>query len=120
MIPRPRTSTLFPYTTLFRSIVLGQAALEVKNLPALATCIFDGPKPEMRGRIAFRPGNPEGFQIQRDLCSQVCAALANGIDKILETRSGVFTGVAGHDEVTLATHQLINGQVFEMRTVRQV
>src|SRR5213595_3781950 len=33
-------------------IVLGQAALEVKNLPALATCIFDGPKPEMRGRIA--------------------------------------------------------------------
>src|SRR5258706_15437340 len=33
MIRRPPRSTLFPYTTLFRSLYLGQVAEERKNLP---------------------------------------------------------------------------------------
>src|SRR3989442_6898362 len=47
MIPRPPRSTLFPYTTLFRSVFVDE--LDLYKLG------FDGMQPEATGRPAYHP-----------------------------------------------------------------
>src|SRR5260221_11901216 len=42
MIRRPPRSTLFPYTTLFRSVGLSEAAEEILERPALQRIVFAG------------------------------------------------------------------------------
>src|SRR5690349_8901899 len=55
MIPRPPRSTLFPYTTLFRSP--GEELLRVERL---------------RGRERSAPGEPVARRLQRSACDQRC------------------------------------------------
>src|SRR5207302_8368036 len=62
----------------------------------------------------------EGSKIHTDLRSQVRAAFADGVDQVSEVRSGIFSGVAGYDEVALAPHQLVNCQVFKVRAVGEI
>src|SRR3712207_7094704 len=57
MIRRPPRSTLFPYTTLFRSVVVGEwAAANARSVPVGTRVPLDGPTAAAR---IFRSGKPE-------------------------------------------------------------
>src|SRR5690349_24212129 len=56
MIPRPPRSTLFPYTTLFRSVDLDQGYYENNGANFLTTNVYD-PGEVPRGNTIFLDGH---------------------------------------------------------------
>src|SRR5258707_1408542 len=63
MIRRPPRSTLFPYTTLFRSVLVGHARIDVSEVVgegADVVVVVLGPAREVLAReLAARPGDAE-------------------------------------------------------------
>src|SRR5688572_31974935 len=59
MLRRPPRSTLFPYTTLFRSNSRVEVGFRRRNLPALLTKYFIDMQQVFEGmRVVLRPGSP--------------------------------------------------------------
>src|SRR3712207_2068217 len=59
MIRRPPRSTLFPYTTLFRSLLQGEEVPDVQNPRAEGEEQADGPEPLARDEDAGRQGRED-------------------------------------------------------------
>src|SRR2546422_7084223 len=66
MIRRPPRSTLFPYTTLFRSERAGLLAVGAERLPVLVELRVEAPRPPAREHLLHR-GHVDSEQIGEGL-----------------------------------------------------
>src|SRR2546427_5717973 len=97
MIRRPPRSTLFPYTTLFRS-------LEIDDAEGIAGAVFEKPAqldtPDVRGRPA--PSKEAVGGIPGD-GTRLLRGIENGAERGIENfvRTSAGTGVGGEELRTL-------------------
>src|SRR5438034_4810593 len=78
MIRRPLTSTLFPYTTLFRSLVSGRAVLRAEHGEKLALVLDDHAGAKLCGLDAAHR-LPEKFRFRKFRRARMVAS--SGIDR---------------------------------------
>src|SRR5689334_3748361 len=62
----------------------------------------------------------DGIHIDSNLDAKIATAFTYSISQIAEFELGVGISIARHDVSTLATHQLVDSQVFEMPTIGKV
>src|SRR2546422_1388464 len=94
MIRRPPRSTLFPYTTLFRSARGDAAALPPRDHGGMGVPRALGPPPR---RILARRSEEHTSELQSRL-HLVCRLLLEKKKKI--TQSGLYTIVSGYGDYT--------------------